>query len=94
MPYVVLLCFGGAGVYASLGPAWAIPTETLPGEAVGSAIGMINSAGAFGGYFGPLIVGVLSRRTGDFKFAYVALSFCLLAASAVSLTLEQAVTVV
>lgn len=94
LPYIVLLCFGGAGVYAAIGPAWAIPTETLPREAVGSAIGMINSAGAFGGYFGPLVVGVLSRRTGDFRFAYAALSCCLLAASALALSLEQAVTVV
>jgi MFS family permease len=86
--YIVLLCLAGAGIYASIGPAWAIPTETLPKPAVGLAVGLINSLGSLGGYFGPVVVGVLSRGTGDFGHAFVVLSCGLLAAAGIALALE------
>jgi MFS family permease len=62
-----------AGAYGTLGPFWAIPTETLPRSISGSAIGLINALGNLGGYFGPLIVGYMYNRTGDFRYAFAAL---------------------
>ena len=79
-----LLCIGGAGGYAALGPFWAIPTETLPPRAAGSAMGLINAIGNLGGYFGPLVVGYLNTRTGNFVYAFSALSGGLLVGAALT----------
>jgi nitrate/nitrite transporter NarK len=75
-----------------LGPFWAIPTETLPPSVAGAAMGLINALGNLGGYFGPLAVGYLNQRTGNFLLAFGALSGGFLTASALSLLLRMAGT--
>ncbi len=85
-----LIALVGAGTYGVLGPFWAIPTETLPSSVAGSAMGLINALGNLGGYFGPLAVGYFNQRTGNFLFAFGALSAGFLAASALSLLLRPA----
>jgi len=65
----------GAGSFGSLGPFWAIPSETLPRSVSGSAMGLINALGNLGGYFGPVIVGYLNKRTGNFVYGFAALGF-------------------
>ena len=82
-----LIALVGAGSYGVLGPFWAIPTETLPRSVAGSAMGLINALGNLGGYLGPLAVGYLNQRTGNFLFAFGALSAGFLTASALSLLL-------
>ncbi len=82
-----LLCLAGAGPYATLGPFWAIPTETLPAAMAGSAMGLVNAIGNLGGYFGPLLVGYLNRRTGSFVWPFGALSLSLLAGSALAISM-------
>jgi len=84
-----LLCIGGTGGYAALGPFWAIPTETLPPRAAGSAMGLINAIGNLGGYFGPLVVGYLNTRTGNFVYAFSVLSGGLLAGAAMTALLHR-----
>jgi len=69
----------GAGSYGALGPFWAIPTETLPRSVSGSAMGLVNALGNLGGYFGPLTVGYINQRSGNFGYAFGVLSaayFC------------------
>jgi len=83
-----LIALVGAGSYGVLGPFWAIPTETLPRSVAGSAMGLINALGNLGGYLGPLAVGYLNQRTGNFLFAFGALSAGFLTASALSLRLS------
>jgi MFS family permease len=68
------ICLVGAGSYGALGPFWAIPTETLPRTASGSAMGIVNALGNLGGYFGPLAVGYINQRTGSFGYAFGMLS--------------------
>jgi len=84
----VLIALVGAGSYGVLGPFWAIPTETLPRSVAGSAMGLINALGNLGGYFGPLAVGYLNQRTGNFLSAFGVLSAGFVAASAMSLLLR------
>ncbi len=84
----VLIALVGAGSYGVLGPFWAIPTETLPPSVAASAMGLINALGNLGGYFGPLAVGYVNQRTGNFLFAFGALSAGFLVASALSLLLR------
>ena len=83
-----LIALVGAGSYGVLGPFWAIPTETLPPSVAGSAMGLINALGNLGGYVGPLAVGYLNQRTGNFLFAFGVLSAGFLTASALSLLLH------
>lgn len=64
------ICLVGAGSYGQHGPFWAIPSETLSRKVTGSAIGLINALGNLGGYFGPLLVGTLNKRTGGFVLAF------------------------
>ena len=84
----VLISLVGAGSYGALGPFWAIPTETLPRSVAGSAMGLINALGNLGGYFGPLAVGYLNQRTGNFLFAFGVLSVGFLVGSGLALLLR------
>ena len=77
----------GAGSYGILGCFWAIPTETLPRSISGSAMGLINALGNLGGYFGPLAVGFVYHRTGDFRYAFGLLSLAYLTGSGLALLL-------
>jgi sugar phosphate permease len=74
----VFLCLAGIGLFGPLGPFWAIPSETLPKKTAGSAIGLINAVGSLGGYFGPLAVGYLEKRTGNFHLAFFMLAVAML----------------
>ncbi len=83
-----LICLAGANLYSSLGPFWAIPTESLATRSAGVSAGLVNALGALGGFFGPLVVGVLRGRTGDFRMAFVALSASLLLAGMLAFMLK------
>jgi MFS family permease len=79
----------GAGSYGMLGPFWAIPTETLPRSVSGPAMGMVNALGNLGGYFGPLAVGYVFHRTGDFRYAFALLSLAYLTGAALTFLLPS-----
>jgi ACS family tartrate transporter-like MFS transporter len=52
-PFVVgaiAMSLAGIGLFRSLGPFWAIPSETLLKKTAGSAIGLIDVVGSLGGY--------------------------------------------
>jgi MFS family permease len=85
----VAISLVGAGTYGMLGPFWAIPTETLPRSVSGSAMGLINALGNLGGYFGPLAVGLVFHRTGDFRYAFTLLSLAFLAGATGTLLLPS-----
>lgn len=78
----VLVCLAVAGVYAPLGPFWAIPSELLPKKIAGPAMGLINGVGNLGGYFGPLVVGYLDKLTGGFGLGFTVLAAGMLAGGA------------
>jgi len=93
-PYSATLSFAlialvGAGSYGALGPFWAIPTETLPRRVSGSVMGLVNAIGNLGGYFGPLVVGYVSKHTGSLFYAFGILSISLLAAGLLALFLPE-----
>ena len=59
-----LVCAG----YFSFHPAfWAVPTAFLSESAAAASIGLINSLGNLGGFFGPWIMGYLVHRTRSFN---------------------------
>ena len=85
----VLICLVGAGIYGMMGPFWAIPTETLPSRLAGPTMGLVNAFGNLGGYFGPLAVGYLKRRTGNFHYAFLLLAAVMLAGAGLALLLPR-----
>jgi MFS transporter, ACS family, tartrate transporter len=58
---------------------WAVPSAFLSESAAAAAIGLINSVGNLGGFFGPLIMGYLVHRTQSFKVGlfYMVANLCL-----------------
>lgn len=87
-----LLSFAVAGVYASLGPFWALPTETLPKKVVATAMGLINAIGNLGGYYGPVIVGYFLKRSGGFVYGFGILGIALLVGAAMAFLVRPAET--
>lgn len=85
-----LLSLAVAGTYASLGPFWALPTETLPSNVVATAMGLINSVGNLGGYFGPVIVGHFLKQSGGFVYGFGSLGVALIVATGLSFLLRPA----
>ncbi len=77
----VLLCFAVPGPFAALAPFWAIPTETLPRNVMGSVMGLVNAIGNLGGFLGPFVVGALKKQTHGVKLPFSLLGAGLLVAA-------------
>jgi MFS transporter, ACS family, tartrate transporter len=58
---VLLFAVSAAGMQSAKGPIWAIATTLLSGKAAAASVGLINSFGNLGGFFGPYAVGWLSN---------------------------------
>lgn len=84
----LFLCLAGMGLFGPLGPFWAIPSEILPKDISGPAIGLINAVGSLGGYFGPLAVGTLEKHSGSFRLAFAILAIALLLGGGLALLLK------
>ena len=85
-----LISLAVAAVYASLGPFWALPTETLPPKAVATAMGLINAIGNLGGYYGPVVVGHFLKQSGGFVYGFGSLGIALIIAAGMSFMLRPA----
>ena len=86
-----LITLAVAAVYASLGPFWALPTETLPRKVLATAMGLINAIGNLGGYFGPVVVGHFLKQSGGFNYGFGALGIALIVAAAMAFLLRPAI---
>jgi MFS family permease len=73
-----LVCFASVGAFAALGPFWAIPTQWFSRKMGGSVAGFVNGIGNLGGFFGPLLVGYLDKRTGSFVYGFAMLGVFML----------------
>jgi len=63
---VTLFTFVGACYFAFHPCFWAVPTAFLGESAAAASIGLINSVGNLGGFFGPMLMGRLVSRTHSF----------------------------
>ena len=65
---LTILCFmvGVGGLKAYLPALWAMPSLFLSGTAAAGSIGLINSLGNLGGFFGPAVLGKVQTLTGSF----------------------------
>ena len=85
----VFMCLAIPGPFAALAPFWAIPTETLPRNVFGPVIGLVNSLGNTGGFFGPYIVGWLAKAYGSTAIPFNALGIGMLVAAALAFLLPK-----
>ncbi len=56
---LLALALVGAGIYGFMPAFWPMPRWFLTGAAGAAAVGLINSVGCLGGFFGPFLVGKL-----------------------------------
>jgi MFS family permease len=84
----VLVCLASIGAFAPLGPYWAIPTEWYSRKMAGSVAGFVNGIGNLGGYFGPLLVGYLNKKTGSFTYGFALLGAFMLIGAALTFALS------
>ena len=82
VPMVAAISLAVLAQFSTIGPFWAMSSSIHTGAAAAAGIAIINSVGAFGGFFGPVIIGRLRTSSGDFRSgllavgAFLALSGC------------------
>ena len=74
------LCLVGIGIHAYLPVFWTWPTKFMAASVAATAIGLINSFGNLGGYFGPKVVGYLSVKYNSYVPGMWFLVACILIA--------------
>jgi ACS family tartrate transporter-like MFS transporter len=73
-----------------LGAFWSLPSLFLSGTAAAGGIALIRTIGAFGGFLGPTIVGLLREETGGYPAAMLALAFVLMLSAFALLAMSRA----
>ena len=79
---IVAMTVAMVGVYAALSVFWTLPPSFLGGTAAAGGIALINSLSNLGGYFGPMLMGVLKHMTGGYAAGMLVLAGGLVAAAA------------
>jgi ACS family tartrate transporter-like MFS transporter len=83
---IAALALAAAGIWSSLGPFWAMSSETLAGTGAAAGIALINSVGNLGGFVGPYLIAWVKTRTNSFTWGLVALAFFPIAAALITLS--------
>jgi ACS family tartrate transporter-like MFS transporter len=78
------------GIIAPVGPFWTLPPSFLGGSAAAASIGLVRTIGSFGGFVGPVIVGLLRESTGGFAAPIAALALAMMLAGLLILALGYA----
>ena len=69
---VVYETLAGGFLYMGMGAFWALPMSIIPKTVMGTASGLINTAGQVAGFISPIAVGYLVQITGgSFNTAFM-----------------------
>jgi sugar phosphate permease len=85
---ISMFSIAAVGMYGYIPCFWSLPTSLLSGTAAAACIGLINSIGNLGGYFGPRIVGKLVTTTHSFVSGILFLSLSALIAAVLVLSIR------
>lgn len=85
---LLLICLTAAGIYAALGPMWALMTEVVPERSAGLSLGLINGVANLGGLAGPYLVGAAYDRSASFLPGFLFLGGSLITAGLFTLLLR------
>ena len=80
------LSLAAAGIWGTLGPFWALSSESLAGTGAAAGIALINSVGNLGGFVGPYLIGWIRDRTGSFTLALITLAMSPLLGALITLS--------
>ncbi len=69
-------------LYGGFGPIWGIALDLTPETTRGAFSGFINCGGQIGGFFAPIIVGLIVSRTGAFTDGFLTMIAALLLSAA------------
>jgi MFS transporter, NNP family, nitrate/nitrite transporter len=76
-PMMITFTIGALGMAAAIGlgngAVFKLVPEYFPG-AVGSVTGLVGAAGGLGGFFPPLVLGLIKQSTGSFVWGFVLLA--------------------
>ena len=89
---LVALAIAMAGGLAGIGPFQSMLSSFARGAAAATGLALVNTIGTLGGFFGPIIVGALKARTGDYGAAMAALAAAQLLAALIVLAAGRALT--
>lgn len=84
---IVLFTVALTGLKAYLPAFWSLPGLFLTEAAAAGSIGLINSVGNLGGFFGPSTIGVVEKLTGSFQGGITALSISMCISATILITL-------
>ena len=89
---MITVTLGALGMAAAIGlgngAVFKLVPEYFP-NAVGSVTGLVGAAGGLGGFFPPLVLGLVKQLTGGFTLGFVLLALFALACLAVLLAGER-----
>jgi MFS transporter, ACS family, tartrate transporter len=85
---VTFFCLAGIGLHAYLPVFWTWPTKFMAASVAATAIGLINSFGNLGGYFGPKVVGYLSVKYDSYVPGMWFLVACILIAGLLAIRVK------
>jgi NNP family nitrate/nitrite transporter-like MFS transporter len=92
VPHMVTVTIGALGMAAAIGlgngAVFKLVPEYFPG-AVGSVTGLVGAAGGLGGFFPPLVLGVVKQLTGGYALGFALLATFALACLAVLVAGER-----
>jgi MFS transporter, ACS family, tartrate transporter len=83
------LSLAAAGIWGTLGPFWAMSSESLAGTGAAAGIALINSVGNLGGFAGPYLIGWVRTRTNSFTWGLAVLALFLIAGAVVTLATRR-----
>ena len=75
-----------SGIFAAMPLFWSATTSRMSAKAAGTAIAIINSVGAIGGFTGPFLMGWLYDFTHSYSVGLWTIAACLLVGAATSAT--------
>jgi ACS family tartrate transporter-like MFS transporter len=75
------LCLAAIGVFAFIGPFWALVAAITPPNARAAVIGCVSISGPLGGAVGPMAVGWIRETTGSFSAALFACAVAMVLAT-------------
>lgn len=85
---IICLCLVGIGVHAYLPVFWTWPSAFMTSAMAATAVGVINSVGNLGGYFGPQVVGQLKKQSNSYVPGLRFMAVCIFVSGLLSLLLK------
>ncbi len=84
-----LLVLTGLFTKSMQSPFWAMPAVVFPPGVAGGARGVINALGNLGGFFGPVLVGWFTTRTGNMDYGIYSLVIVLIFGAGITMLLPK-----